>query len=273
MLGRSNVRASVSRQMRLAAHTTDASLRYCSKSGFRFARRVIWCTVKPDYASHRAQSVDCLATAAVSVAIIYFSIPMSNTVQNNFDVILVLGTPMKADGSISALARSRVLEAVRQYRAQVAPRLLLSGGAAHNRFVEAEVMARFAESQGVPPSAIVIEGQSLNTIQNAYYSYRIMQAHDWQSALIVSNANHLRRASLIFRYYPIAWRTQAAPWPRDASTRPAALALVQRKPFTPATCVSSAFPLRRCICRIPPSPRPGFRASSNNQEQVGRNAR
>ena len=160
-----------------------------------------------------------IATAAVSVAIIYFSIPMSNTVQNNFDVILVLGTPMKADGSISALARSRVLEAVRQYRAQVAPRLLLSGGAAHNRFVEAEVMARFAESQGVPASAIVIEGQSLNTIQNAYYSYRIMQAHDWQSALIVSNANHLRRASLIFRYYPIAWRMQAAPWPRDASTR------------------------------------------------------
>src|ERR1700679_3832941 len=107
-----------------------------------------------------------IATAAVSVAIIYFSIPMSNTVQNNFDVILVLGTPMKADGSISALARSRVLEAVRQYRTQVAPRLLLSGGAAHNRFFEVEVMARFAESQGVPPSAIVVEGQSLNTIQN-----------------------------------------------------------------------------------------------------------
>jgi uncharacterized SAM-binding protein YcdF (DUF218 family) len=160
-----------------------------------------------------------LATALASIAIIYFSIPMSDTAQSNFDVILVLGAPMRADGSISPVGRSRVLEAVRQYRAQVAPRLLMSGGAAHNRFVEAEGMARFAESQGVPASAIVLEGQSLDTIQNAYYSYRIMQAHGWQSALIVSSASHLRRASLIFRYYPIAWQMQAAPWPPDASTR------------------------------------------------------
>jgi uncharacterized SAM-binding protein YcdF (DUF218 family) len=158
-----------------------------------------------------------LATALASVAIVFLSIPMSNTSQSRFDVILVLGTPMKADGSISALARSRVLEALRQYRAQAAPRLLMSGGAASNRFVEAEGMARFAESQGAPASAIFLEGQSLNTIQNAYYSYRIMQAHDWQSALIISNSSHLRRASLIFRYYPIAWRMRAAPWPSDAS--------------------------------------------------------
>ena len=160
-----------------------------------------------------------LATALASIAIVYFSIPMSNTSQNNFDVIVVLGTPMRADGSLSALARARVLEASRQYRAGTAPRLIMSGGAARNRFVEAEGMAQFAESQGVPRSAIFLEGQSLNTIQNAYYSYRIMQEHGWQSALIISNASHLRRASLIFRYYPIAWRTQAAPWPPDASTR------------------------------------------------------
>lgn len=160
-----------------------------------------------------------LATALASIAIVYFSIPMSDTSESHFDVILVLGTPVRADGSISALARSRVLEALRQYRAHVAPRLLLSGGATHKQFVEAEGMARFAESQGAPASAIFLEGQSLNTVQNAYYSYRIMQAHGWQSALIVSNASHLRRASLIFRYYPIAWQMQAAPWPREASTR------------------------------------------------------
>jgi uncharacterized SAM-binding protein YcdF (DUF218 family) len=160
-----------------------------------------------------------LATAVASIAIVYFSIPMSNTSQSNFDVIVVLGGPMRSDGSISAVTRSRVLEATRQYRARVAPRLIMSGGPTHNRFIEAEGMARFAELQGVPASAIFLEGQSLDTIQNAYYSYRIMQEHGWQSALIVSSASHLRRASLIFRYYPIAWRMQAAPWPTDASAR------------------------------------------------------
>jgi uncharacterized SAM-binding protein YcdF (DUF218 family) len=154
-----------------------------------------------------------LATLIGCVAIIYFSIPMGNTQQGQFDVILVLGNPAKQDGSIGPLARARVLEGIRQYRAGVAPRLLMTGGAVQNQFVEAQVMMQFARSQGVPASAVLAEGQSRNTIQNAYYSYKIMQAHDWTSALIVSSPTHLRRASLIFRYYPIQWRMDEAPWP------------------------------------------------------------
>ena len=70
-----------------------------------------------------------LATAIACVAVIYFSIPMSDTQQTQFDVILVLGNPANDDGSISPVARSRVLEAIRQYQAGVAPRLLVTGGA------------------------------------------------------------------------------------------------------------------------------------------------
>src|SRR5271156_1868847 len=91
-----------------------------------------------------------LATAVVCVAIIYFSIPMADTQLNQFDVILVLGNPARNDGSIGPVAKSRVLEGIRQYRAGVAPRLLMTGGAVANRFVEAQVMLQFAESQGVP---------------------------------------------------------------------------------------------------------------------------
>src|SRR5271154_5476364 len=111
-----------------------------------------------------------LATAIACTSIIYFSIPMQDTRQAQFDVILVLGNPAKDDGSIAPLAKSRVLEGIRQYRAGVAPRLLMTGGAVRNRFVEAQVMLQFAESQGVPASALLAEGQSRNTIQNAYYS-------------------------------------------------------------------------------------------------------
>jgi uncharacterized SAM-binding protein YcdF (DUF218 family) len=154
-----------------------------------------------------------LATAIACSSIIYFSIPMKDTQQAQFDVILVLGNPAKDDGSIAPLAKSRVLEGIRQYRAGVAPRLLMTGGAVRNRFVEAQVMLQFAQSQGVPASALLAEGQSRNTIQNAYYSYKIMQAHDWTSALVVTSPTHVRRASLIFSYYPLAWQMAAAPWP------------------------------------------------------------
>jgi uncharacterized SAM-binding protein YcdF (DUF218 family) len=158
-----------------------------------------------------------LATAIACVAIMYFSIPMSDTQQGQFDVLLVLGNPAKSDGSIGPIAQSRVLEAIRQYRAGVAPRLLMTGGAVQNQFVEAQVMMQFARSQGVPASAVFAEGKARNTVQNAYYSYQIMQAHDWTSVLVVSSPTHLRRASLILSHYPLAWRMQAAPWPPDYS--------------------------------------------------------
>lgn len=156
-----------------------------------------------------------LTTAIACVAILYFTIPMSNTQQQTFDVIVVLGNPAKPDGSIAPIARSRVDEAIRQYRAGVAPRLIMTGGHVLNRWVEAQVMQQYAVSQGVPASAILTDGEAQNTIQNAYYAYKIMQAHGWASALVVSSPSHLRRSSLIFMHFPLAWHMVAAPWPDD----------------------------------------------------------
>jgi uncharacterized SAM-binding protein YcdF (DUF218 family) len=67
----------------------------------------------------------------------------------------------------------------------------------------------------VPASALYTEEDSRNTIQNAYYSYRILQANGWTSALVVTSPTHVRRASLIFNHYPLAWRMDIAPWPPD----------------------------------------------------------
>jgi uncharacterized SAM-binding protein YcdF (DUF218 family) len=93
----------------------------------------------------------------------------------------------------------------------VAPRLILSGGAAHNPYVEAQVMARTAEAEGIPESAIFTEAQAKDTIQSACYSVRIMKAHGWGSAEVISDASHLPRAGIIFSSLPLRWRTHAAP--------------------------------------------------------------
>jgi len=145
-----------------------------------------------------------------AAVVIYETIPRGNTQQSKFDAIIVLGYPANADGTPSLIQRERVLEAVREYRASVAPRLIMTGGAAHNTQVEAAVMARFAEEQGVPANAVLVEPQAHDTIQNAFYSVRIMQAHDWHSAEVVSSPSHLARASLIFARFPIRYRTRAS---------------------------------------------------------------
>jgi len=137
--------------------------------------------------------------------------PASNTSLTRFDAIIVLGTPADSDGNPKPTQLARVTEAVHEYERGVAPRFILTGGAASNRFVEARVMARSAEAHGIPASAIFIEPEAMDTIQNACYSARIMKAHGWRSAEIVAGAHQLPRAGLIFDSLPLEWRTHAAP--------------------------------------------------------------
>jgi uncharacterized SAM-binding protein YcdF (DUF218 family) len=57
---------------------------------------------------------------------------------------------------------------------------------------------------------VLEETRAHDTIQNAYYSVQIMQAHGWNSAEIVSSGSHLARASLIFAHFPIRYRTHGS---------------------------------------------------------------
>jgi len=173
------------------------------------------------------RSLLILIVLAVAFGVIvyanYVTLPTHDTAATHFDTIIVLGVPANLDGTPSPEQRARVLEGVREYRAGVAPRLIMTGGAAHNQFVEAHVMAQFAQSLGVPASAILEEGQAQNTIQNIYYSAVIMHARGWSSAEIVSSPSHLGRAALIVTALThrrpalaIHWRTHPSGWaPED----------------------------------------------------------
>lgn len=137
--------------------------------------------------------------------------PTGNTDRERFDALIVLGSPSDEQGLPTPMQQARVREAVREFERGVAPHLILSGGAAHNGYVEAETMARAAEAEGVAPSAIFLEKNSLDTLQNACYSVRILREHGWNSAEIISSPSHLPRAGLIFSSLPIGWHTHAAP--------------------------------------------------------------
>jgi uncharacterized SAM-binding protein YcdF (DUF218 family) len=148
-------------------------------------------------------------------ALVYLSIPSTNTNLTHFDTIIVLGTPARLDGTPSPEQRERTLEGIREFKAGVAPHLIFTGGPAHNQFVEAHTMATLALAQGVPPDAILEEGQAQNTVQNIFYSQRIMAAHGWTSAEIVSSPSHLPRTALILKEFSMQWSTHPAPWPPE----------------------------------------------------------
>jgi uncharacterized SAM-binding protein YcdF (DUF218 family) len=137
--------------------------------------------------------------------------PKENTAQEHFDALIVLGSPADADGDPSPIEQARVTEAVYEYERGVAPRMIFTGGAVKNQFVESHVMARTAEAQGIPASAVFVDGTSRNTVENTCNALGIMRRHGWGSAEVISSPSHLSRASLILSRLPMKWRVHAAP--------------------------------------------------------------
>jgi len=148
----------------------------------------------------------CVAWAALARAYA----PSGNTSATRFDAIIVLGGLVDRDGNPSPVLLSRITEGVREYERGVAPRIIFTGGR-DNGFIEANVMARAAQAEGVPAASIFMEPNARNTIQNACFSVRIMQQHGWRSAEVVTSPVHLPRADLIFSATPIQWRGHPAP--------------------------------------------------------------
>ncbi len=122
-----------------------------------------------------------------------------------FDTIIVLGTPAKSDGTPSPEQRERTLEGVREYKAGVAPYIIMTGGAAHNKFVEGQVMVDYAAAQGVPRDVMIVEGRATDTVTNIWYSKIIMDQHGWKTAEVISSPYHLPRTSLILEHYQFGW--------------------------------------------------------------------
>lgn len=157
-------------------------------------------------------------TALCGCAVVGWSVlarilaPRGNTDQTHFDAIVVLGNRLDSDGNPTPALLARITEGVHEYERGVAPRLILTGGTTRKPFgPEADVMRRAAESLGLPASAIYLEPEAMDTIQNACYSVRLMKAHGWTSAEIVTTPSHLARAAIILSHTPIQWSMHVAP--------------------------------------------------------------
>lgn len=94
----------------------------------------------------------------------------------------------------------RVWQAARLYHASKAPLVLLTGGSdpSHSAASEAEAMGQFMRDLGVPGQALVLEGRSRNTSQNAEYSAEILAGHGINRILLVTSAYHMPRAKGLF---------------------------------------------------------------------------
>jgi uncharacterized SAM-binding protein YcdF (DUF218 family) len=79
---------------------------------------------------------------------------------------------------------------------------------------ESRAASRILQEWGVPANAILVEDASLNTRENAAYSYRLLNSMGIRHILLVTSAFHLPRAAAAFRKVGF----QVTPLPADFRT-------------------------------------------------------
>ena len=107
----------------------------------------------------------------------------------------------KADAivAISGDTGARVESAIALWKEGYAPVLIFSGGSSDPESVaSAELMKRTAVAAGVPTTAIVVEGSSATTEENAQRVAELMQSRGLRSAILVTSPYHQRRAAMLF---------------------------------------------------------------------------
>jgi uncharacterized SAM-binding protein YcdF (DUF218 family) len=116
--------------------------------------------------------------------------------------------------AISGDTGARTDTAITLWKAGWAPIIVFSGAAIDPVSVSsAEIMRREALRQGVPESAVLVEGASTTTEENAAEVAKLMAQRKLKTAILVTSPYHQRRAAfefhrafetrgLVFRNYP-----------------------------------------------------------------------
>ncbi|TXH77812.1 MAG: YdcF family protein [Lysobacteraceae bacterium] len=116
------------------------------------------------------------------------------------DAIVVLGAAAY-DARPSPVFQERIRHGIALYRRGLAPVLIFTGGFGGQgaRFSESQVARRYAQRQGVPERAILIETISRNTRENLRQAAALMRLRDLRRAIVVSDPLHMARALRICR--------------------------------------------------------------------------
>jgi uncharacterized SAM-binding protein YcdF (DUF218 family) len=143
--------------------------------------------------------------------------------------IVVLGGAITPDVSAARdevvlnEAAERLTEAALLAKAHPEAKIIFSGGDAglvRAEGVEAPFALRLLRDLGVPPSRLLADDRSRNTVENAEFSKALAAPKPGERWLLVTSAYHMPRAIGVFRRagfdveaYPVDWRTRG---PADA---------------------------------------------------------
>jgi len=137
------------------------------------------------------------AVVYVSVGVFALIYGQQDSVTFQEEVAIVLGAGLR-DGQPSATLRSRLETAVDYHLQNPNAFIVVSGGIGRSEVVsEADVMAAFLESRGVPTDLIIREGNSHSTYENMRLSRPLVKGNP--SIVVITNEFHIYRGTRFAR--------------------------------------------------------------------------
>lgn len=103
-----------------------------------------------------------------------------------YDVIIVPGVPYNGQ-DWSVAMKGRVIWGSHLIKTGVAKHVIFSGGAVYTPYVEAKVMALYAEALGVPKEKIFIESKAQHSTENIYNSYCMARKMGFSKIAVASD--------------------------------------------------------------------------------------
>jgi len=148
--------------------------------------------------------------------------PMPMSTNERYEVGVVLGGYTSYDRVNKAghfnMSSDRFIQSAWLYKKGFIKKIIVTGGqngfTNDDDFVEAEFVASTLKDLGIPSSDIFVEGNSRNTIENAEYSYKILDSLGLKKSkvMLITSAFHMPRAretfekaGFIIRPYPCAF--------------------------------------------------------------------
>jgi uncharacterized SAM-binding protein YcdF (DUF218 family) len=137
------------------------------------------------------------------------------------DVIVMLGGGATADtpnvhgtGHLLGFAANRLLTAAQLHYITGVPVIVSGGQVFANTGKEAEIAEHILRGLGIPANKIIVEGQSLNTTDNAKFTKAILDEQGFTRPILVTSAFHMERSVAQFTKYNMA----VTPYPTDYQT-------------------------------------------------------
>lgn len=111
---------------------------------------------------------------------------LNDAARIKYDMVVIPGVPFE-DGKWSKIMRGRIYWSKYLYDKGVAKNIMYSGSAVYTPYIEAEIMAIYAEAIGIPKEHIFIETRAEHSTENIFYSYKKARKLGFKTVALASD--------------------------------------------------------------------------------------